>query len=464
MNHQLTVPYWGMIGAQLTTDAHKEQEEMITRRGFLASALGVGAAALAAGSAVALAGCNISDEPPLTDLASTDIGDDNIVTLSVAPEQITLASDLEEAPFENYLKLRGSYELPIGSLFSPVDSSSLLVLAPGEQGGSFRTIGLLNLANGETTVLLDKPVGEQQGAIIYDARATRAAIIWVELDLGTLEWQVYVGLLTGTLVSEARVVGQGGADWEPPMLAIAAEKAYWTVMPNAVGAANMEDSRLQALKLGGKTNFATEAPYTILVSHGRMITNPLVSDGIISFVPRVDSANVYYQLTALKCVDDKPVAYTVMPQSLRVSDAVYLDGGFTFCIENNYDYAGGLSSFGTYYRRQDGRYLQVQKTPMSAPVRFKDCLIVKSIYNIVGIDLVNNKSFVIPAPTDSTDFGEVLIGWGVRSEVLTCSLRMSTSGDGTGVVVIRVFDEAPPIDTTPLVDAANAIGAAVSTT
>jgi hypothetical protein len=437
----------------VTDDEYQEQSEKsdantsgvrpdptpLTRRGFVTGVLGAGAAALAAGSAAALSACGSSDEKQLTNLASTDVSDEDVVSLEVAPEQVLDASTLEEAPFEDYLKLQASYELPLGSLFSQIDSSFVLVVVPGSQGESFRKIALLDLNSGETAVLVSQPAGEGRNKVIYDARATRTALIWVEVDLGDLTWQVYIALLAGTAVGTARLVEEGNADYEPPMLAIASEKAYWTVMPNAAGTANLEDSLLKALKLGSDVNFAQEAPYTVLVSHGRMITNPLVTDGIITFVPRVDTANVYYQLTAYRCADDKPVDFTVMPQSLRVSDALYLDEGFSFCIENNYDYAGGISTFGTYYKLTDGKYLKVNKTPMSAPVRFKDCLIVKSIYNIVGIDIVKSKSFVIQAPPESSGFGEALVGWGKQDKVVTCSLQMDKDSEGIGTMVIRVF-------------------------
>jgi hypothetical protein len=261
----------------------------------------------------------------------------------------------------------------------------------------------------------------------------------VETDLGNLTWQVYIALRAGVGLGTARMLEEGNADYEPPMLALADEKAYWTVMPNAAGAARLEDSLLRALRLGSDVDFEKETPYTVLVSQGRMITNPLVSNGIVTFVPRVDTANVYYQLTALTCAQDKAVKFTVMPQSLRVSDALYLDDDFSFCIENNYDYAEGLANFGTYYKLADGTYLRINKSPMSAPVRFNDCLIVKSIYNIVGIDLIKMKSFVLQAPTESSDFGEALIGWGVQEKVITCSLRMDKDIGGIGVLILRVF-------------------------
>jgi hypothetical protein len=440
------------IGAEVTDDDYKEYGEKdgpqtpavrpdapsITRRGFVAGTLGAGVA-LAAGGAVALSGCAAQDDPSLTDLASQGVDDEDIVTLGVTPEQVVNVADLEEASYEDYLTLEASYELPLGSLFSQVDTSSVLVLMPGEQGESLRRIGLLDLNTGETVVLVNEPVGKGGNVVIYDARATRTALIWVETDLGDLSWRVYIALLSGIVAGTARSVEEGDADFDPPMLAIAGERAYWTVMPDANGAANLEDSLLRAFKLGRDRNFAQETPYTVLVSHGRMITNPLVTDGIVTFVPRVDTANVYYQLTALRCTDDKPVEFTVMPQSLRVTDALFLDGGFSFCIESNYDYAGGISTFGTYYRRADGTYLQIRKTPMGAPVRFGDCLIVKSIYNIVGVDLVNDKTFVIPAPTDSSDFGEALVGWGLQDKVVTCSLRLNETVEGSGVMLVRVF-------------------------
>jgi hypothetical protein len=435
-------------------------------------------AAVAAGGGSMLSGCARSKEQQFEELVSKGVEDEDIETLAVAPEQLVEAADFDEVPFGNYLSLQTTLEAPLGSLFYQIDSAVALILLPGERGGSFRKLGMFDLHDGSITTVVSKPVGTGKNVIIYDARASRTALIWTELDLGTYGWNTYVASLNGTTVGEAWMVEEGDAEWEPSMLAVAGSKVYWTVMPVATGAANLEDSRLFALELtpggaeggsaigsegGSATSSGSAAtgtgsaatgtgsaatpataptrgePYAVLTSHGRMITNPLVTDGIVTFVPRVDTANVYYQLTALDCVTDKPVDFRVLPQSLRVTEALYLKGAFTFSIEDNYDYAGGLKRFGTYQDLGDGSYLHVSRPPMSPVVRFGDCLVLKSATNIVGFDPLSRKSFIIEKPPRSADFGETLIGWGVQDKVVTSSIRMSEAGGVMEATTIRVF-------------------------
>jgi hypothetical protein len=435
-------------------------------------------AAIAAGGVAVLDGCSPSEEDTLTNLVSQGIEDEDIVTLAVAPEQVVEATDFEEVPPDEYLTLQTTHELPLGSLVHQASVSSMLVLLPGGQGESYREIALLNLQSGELNTVVEKPVGTAHGVVIYDARASETALIWVELSLGAFSWQVYVAPLmgagAGASVGSARLVDEGENSFEPPMLAITAEKAYWTVMPNANGPANLEDSLLRALRLdglgqgasqeeGGQTGGGTqgdaqgkaqadaqdkagataqaaeEKPYTVLASHGRMITNPLITEGVITCVPRVDTGNIYYQLTALNCADDSPRDFTVLPQSLKVSDALYVGGAFSFCIEGNYDYAGGISRFGTYYPLDGATWLHVSRAPVAAPVRLGDCLILKSAINIVGIDLARRKVFVLEAPSGCTEAGEMPAGYGLQDKLITCSLRIDDKTSGAGVLLLRVF-------------------------
>jgi hypothetical protein len=432
----------------------------LTRRHFVAGVLGMGAAIAAAEGGVMLSGCASPKEQQFEDLVSKGVEDKNIVALDVAPEQIVETTDFEEVSMEDYLKLQATYELPFGCLVHQMSSSSALVLLPGGQGESLRKIAILDLGSGEVTTVINAPVGTGRNMLIYDARASENALIWVELDLGDQTWRVYAAVLNGAAVGEAWMVEEGNADYEPSMLAVAGSKVYWTVMPLATGPANQEDSFLRALELGqggdtaqGAQNGAavqsdqgaqsTQAsrgtPYTVLTSHGRMITNPLVSDGVVTFVPRVDTENVYYQLTALNCSDDKPVDFTVLPQALRVTEALYMKGSFTFSIEDNYNYARGLSHFGTYQDLGSGTYLHVSRPPLCSSARFQDFLLVKTPVSIVGIDPIGKKVFVIDPPPQSTDYGEVLAGWGIQDRIVTSSIRVTEDGNMEATLV-RVFD------------------------
>jgi hypothetical protein len=407
----------------------------------------VGAAALAAGGVSALGGCASSAEQQLEELVSKSVKDKDIVTLTVAADQVVEATEFEEAPFEDYLTLQGTYELPLGSLVHQMDSSLALVLLPGEEGESLRKIGTLNLSSGAVSTVVSEPVATGKNVVIYDARASRSRLIWVEFDLGEQSWRTYVMPLEASSTQNAQMVEEGSVDFEPPMLAAAGDKVYWTAMPTATGAQALTDSYLKAFgsfgqngsSSSGQTAAASGESYTVFTSHGRMITNPLVSDGIVTFVPRVDTTNIYYQLTALNCSDDKPVDFQILPQSMRVSDAVYLRDAFAFAIEGNYTYADGLSRFGTYRPLEDGTYLHIGRPPSGPAVYFKGCLVVKSTLNIVGFDPIGRRSFVIETPPRCSDFGEALVGWGVQDRIVTTSLRLAEDKSRAEATTVRVF-------------------------
>jgi hypothetical protein len=410
-------------------------------------------AAVAMGGAAALGGCASAKEPKAEDMVLKAVEDEDIVTLDVASEQVLEAAAFEEVPFAEHVRLEATWDLPSGSLVHQVDATAALALLPGGEGESLRKLGMLDLGTGAATTMVEGPVNKGRNVVIYDARASKDVLIWVELDLGDFRWWVYVAQLGGqgaaqVALGEARLVGENSADYEPPMLAVAGDKAYWTVMPLATGPANQEDSFLRALafsptgSLQGEDGVRPGEPYTVLTSHGRMLTNPLVTEGVVTFVPRVDTANIYYQLTALNCADDRSVDFRVLPQSLRVSHALYVGGAFSFCIEDNYDYAGGISRFGTYQELADGRYLHVSRQPLCPVVRLGDWLIVKSTVNIVGFDSAQQRYFVVDAPPQCPDFGEVLVGCGTQERFVTSSQRLAEDDNHVEATVVRVFGPA----------------------
>ena len=462
----------------------------LSRRGFVAGALGVGVAVVAASSEAFLAGCSPAQDNASEPLISQATQDKDIPVVQVSPDQVIEGTQFDEASFDDYLVQVASYDLPVGALAYQMDINLALVLLPAQDVGCLRQIALLSLADGTTTVLVSAPVGVGRNKVIYDARASKSQLIWVEVDLGDLSWQTYVVPLTwsGSQVdsdigANAVLVEQGTADYEPPMLAVAVDKAYWTVMPLATGSASQQDSLLRAVSgkvAAGSVHVAGSSqdtgsgqgvdngqgvPYTILTSHGRMITNPLVSSNVITVVPRVDTGNVYYQLTALDCDKDSSVAFQVLPQSLKVSDAVYLKDGFAFSIEDNYDYAGGLANSGIYQQLADGNYLHVSKPPTNAMVQCGDSLLVKSTNSIIGIDAANKKLFIISPPELCSDFGEALIGGGALERFATCSVRMQPAGGDAEATVIRVFGQkaAAAAGATGATGAAGAAGAAGAT-
>ncbi|MDR0308458.1 MAG: hypothetical protein LBH87_00820, partial [Coriobacteriales bacterium] len=297
-------------------------------------------------------------------------------------------------------------------------------------------------------------------AILYDGRASDTALIWTELDLSDQGWQVYAASLKGATLGTPQLLDQGSSDYEVPLICVSGSKAYWSVMPNAGGAAQYENSYLKAAVLGefdaeqaaGHETTAPQTtpadtvtaalqrpPYVVYTSHGRMIAQPLATQGILSFVPRVDTNGIYYRLTALSVADDSLIASVILPQSLRVSEALYLDNSFTFSIEANYSSAGGLGQFGTYRQMDNGQWLHFGRVPTSPAMRVNEFLVLKSTLSVVGLDVANQSYCIIPPPSDTEDFGDTLAGWGESDHIVVFAQTKASSASIASATIVRVF-------------------------
>ncbi|MDR3316204.1 MAG: hypothetical protein LBS98_06995 [Coriobacteriales bacterium] len=450
----------------------QDDKNDLTRRGFLAGAVGVGVAAVAVG-AVALSGCSSDEEDELSTVVAEEAGDADIETLHVATSQIIEGNDFDEVLVGEYLMHLGTWTFPLGTLVYQATNDTALLLLPVDKGDALRTLALLDLNTGDSTALLTSTVSENPSEVLYEARASATSLIWVECSLADQSWKVYTARLdalmqftsgvwyaaagaesvegaegaeTATAVEPpplaeiAQLVDEGNGDYDPPLLAISGDKAYWTVMPNPDGPANQEDSYLKTARVSLSGMYK---PSIVHTSHGRMITNPLISDGIVTIVPRVSTTNVYYQLTAISVETDKTLSVSILPQSLRVNDAIFSDGRFAFGIEGNYDYAEGLNIFGTYFDIGDDSWLHVSRMPVSAPLFWNGCLIVKSTVNIIGFDTVNRRFFVIDTVADCADYGDVLVGWGAQDKIVSYTMIPARQGSRGGSTVLRVFGRLP---------------------
>jgi hypothetical protein len=347
--------------------------------------------------------------------------------------------------YRDYLGEQSSFELPLGSLIYQSSQSQALVITPGDSSRSLIGMGLANLDNGEFTPILGQATRHNEDYVIYDARAGVEAIIWVECNMVPGLWQVYAAPLPGGTVDpevglKAVVLDQGTIEYEPPLLAASGSKVYWTVMPDPNGPAYQEDSLLKCAQFGQPGIGDKPEPQTIYVSHGRMITNPQVSGDTLTIVPRVDSDNVYYQLTTLGIADDKVRDVAILPPSLRVSDAVWLDQGFAFCIDANYDYAQGLAYAGTYCQLQNGQYLYINKLPSQAPVRLGELLYIKSTKNVIGLDTARGNAVIVPTPSNGVAYGDIMAAAGNQGRLVLYTTVTSRLGQEKGNCQVRILD------------------------
>ncbi|MCL2883209.1 MAG: twin-arginine translocation signal domain-containing protein [Coriobacteriia bacterium] len=444
----------------------------INRRDFLKAGLGLGAAALGVGAAAELAACGgpassaaaTGDAAVITD-SSTDAG---LTTIAVSTDQLIDGTGFTEVPLETYLVQSASYQLPRGCLLYQATPSTALVLAPAGEGKELVYFALLDLDTGKMEDILHGSVGASAAttaaaaaataatpsstataaaatptsaafadAILYDARASESALVWTEFDLSSQAWQVYAASLSGAALGDPTLLDQGTSDYEVPKLCVSGAKVYWQVMPNASGAAQYQNSYLKAAVLGA------QAPYIVYTSHGRMSTQPLASGKVLSFVPRVDSKNVYYRLAALSVDDDQPVASEIMPQSMKVSDAIYLDPGFAFGIEATYTAVGGIGAYGTYQELANAQWLFFPRPPFAAALAISatagQLTVLKSSLSVVGLDVANKSYCLITPPSDCEDYGDAPSGWGAVDRIVLYTNTKATTANITQATIVRIF-------------------------
>ena len=424
----------------------------LTRREFVTAFSAFGAAVLAIGTASSLAACadNEASEEDDETYTPTPTGEEPS-TLRVSEDQVLKAIDFSEQPLGDYMREVGRFDLPFGTIVHQINDWLALTLTTHSEGAALVDVNLLHLGNGYTLRLFDNAVGGSFGhpdAIIYNARASDTLIAWTECDIASLQWQVYMAPLTtgedGSFgsysVGSPIQLDSGEPDYEVPQLAVHGDKVYWTVMPNPSGPANYEDSLLKAAVHGSKS------PYVVFTSHGRIITQPLITEGYLTFSPRVDTTNVYYQLTAMDIATDKLVNGIVLPQSVRALDAIYLGERLSFTIENNYTHAGGIGLYGTYLQLPSqsvmapDRWLHLYRKPSAAPVMLAQYLVVKSATRVILIDADAQTYCSIQPLADCADYGDILAGWGARERLVIYTNVRSSSATSQARGILRVFE------------------------
>jgi len=410
----------------------------------------VGAGVVATSGGLSLSGCaRTSAETELLAALRAIAPNATLRMLNVPKDQVISGFGFSDAPYEDYVTFNRSFDLPRGSLLYQNSRTSACMLTPGTESNVLIRLLLLNLITGATTTLLDKALDDAKHYCIYDARLNDSVVTWVECDMTLGEWSVYAARLLGTAMGTPYKLEEGHIDYEPPLLCVYDSTVYWTVMPDPYGPANTEDSFLRAAKITGN---GVSDQRTVYTSHGRMITTPQATEGLITIVPRVDTNELRYQLTALSTADDSIVAVSILPAGLRVSDCVYMRGDFTFCIEGNYSSAEGLRFFGTYEQLEDGSVLHINRVPASPALLINNCLIIKSTINIVGFDLYNRHSFIVDKPNDCADYGDLLAGCGVQDNLVVYTTIVDKSNAEKSFIQVRIYNRSEPGQKPPVVE------------
>ena len=408
-------------------DARRGHESLLSRRGFLYGAIGVGAlAAVGVGATVTS--------------ALPDVGTPDIEHIDVPENALTTLAELEVIDdAEDAVRLVSRFELPYGTLVWCNDDDIAACLLPTETGSPLAQVGLLFLDSGTLHTVLKQAVGTAERYEIYDVRATSSGMVWTEANVLKGSWRIYSAAISDNVPGEAVLMEEGDATYDTPTLAAVGNRALWQVLPKAPNDAGLA-SRLMSATFG--RNDAT----CLYESARRMGTAPYATKDSVVITPRVDSASVYYQLTNVDAANGAVTDQMTLPRAMAPLEAGYGTNGFMFSFPDIYDYGGGISNLGTYTplaKPEDGNYSAAQwfgftRTPTAPPAWCKDLLIVKSSYSVCGVDLAAGTYFAIDVDDGADSYGDYLATTGVRDAFVTYANIDHTPVDGKKTHVCRV--------------------------
>lgn len=418
---------------RLESPGDSNANTLLSRRGFLYGAIGVGAIALAAGGTVLVKSLGGSDDVE-------DIPD----TLAVPTSAVTESTDLLEVDAANHLAVVGEFILPYGTLLWSSNDAVAACLIPNAEGSSPLTrVGLLYFNSGSYPIMLDGAVSTEKGFEIYDVRANETGMVWTEANIVQGIWRIFTASMRDGVLGEAVLVDQGDSEWETPTIAIADNYAFWQVLPSLSGTKTTEDSLFKRARIG---NSESEVVYS---STGRMSTPPYALKDSVVITPRVNTSGVYHQLTLIDATEATVRDRMVIPQSMKPLEAGYGTTGFNFTFDGIYNYGDGIANLGTYtpmetHSAQDYQglsWFHHAKNPSAAPCWCGKYFLVKSTMQVLGFDFAEGSYFILNVDTGSDDYGDYLGSTGTNETAVTyANINAKTlAGDERRHTQVRVW-------------------------
>lgn len=436
-----------------------ERHPTLSRRHFVAGVAGVAALAMIGGGVA---------------WGNSQSSSDTVDTLTVPADAVTAQDSLQAIEnLDDALTMTTSAKLPTGSLVWCNDDEIAACLVPSEESSPLTTVAVLNLSTGETTTVLEKAVGSEEGFEIFDVRANSAGVVWLEADILEDTWRLYAATLSGTTLGEPQKLDEGDADWEMPTMATSSTYAYWQRLPLSTGNAITENSTLNRAAFGSATS---EIIYS---SEGRMACAvQSYGDGIVS-LPRARSSSTNYQMTRFDGATGKPLNACILPSSMKPMDCNWGKTGFSFCFDGSYDYGEGIAKMGTYapYALPDAATLDAQgyaagddtqaflepavvnadteafssakwfnfnSTPLSAPSWCGNWLMLRGSTYVCAIDLTSNKYAQISLEEGSGEYKDFLASTHIGKRAVTfCDIdHTPLEGDTQQYCLVRIWESA----------------------
>lgn len=388
----------------------------VTRRSFV-----VGSAAATAATAVALnlSGC----------------GDDGAKKVTGEPQVITDESKVVDVTddYKNQdctLQASASWDLPLGCVPFHCEGDWAALMQAPESARSVNTLGILSLASGTRTTLVDRP---SQGSAFsfYDVRCSAQVFAWVEMSYATGDWVLLAQpLQNGALQGKPKKIDSGNADWEPARFAATGDSVIWQKMPLATGSKRSETSHCNRWRVGDKE------PRTLCESVGRFATWPRISDGTLTIAPRVNNdEGVFYGITAYDLSSEKMVDQLVMPQNVSPFEAVYMGDSFAFSVEANYQSGGVLGKMGTFIGREGGPFVFLSREPLACVMGKGSTYLIKAQSSHFVVDTKAETYSVLVAPDKALGYGDYPASEGLTDRAVTYA---TVRGDNGLPAAVRV--------------------------
>lgn len=399
----------------------------ISRRGFVVGACGVAAAAVGA-TTFGVSRCTSAREaaeaarldPAAVGIAGATVVDEP--SISVADDAVFTTDDCELLEStDGILNKVAQASLPYGTMLWASDSNVAACLLPCETSTPLTEVGLLSLADGSTSKVLEGAVGAAEGFEIYDVRANSNGIAWMEADILNGQWRLYTAALNKhALTGDARIAAEGNAEWNCPTIALSANNVFWQLSPKKSGSAKGEPSTIMRAPFGSSKDDAM----MLLATNGAFPCDMSPTPEGIVVASLVNDTKSTYQILHIDGSGGEVTDQLVLPQTMKPTYASYGGGRFSFAFEGIYSTGGGISNLGTYTPATTdsaGDWFRFPRTPFTTPAWTSDWFLVKSTNAVAGVDPASKRYFTIKPENATQGYGEFLATQGTADRFVTYS-------------------------------------------
>lgn len=312
-------------------------------------------------------------------------------------------------------ELTETFRLPAGSIVEVDAPTYAAVRSITGLPHPLNRFSLLDLRTGRMTTLLGQAVRHDAGFDIVDARAGERVAAWVETNMTTGEWSVQAGRLDGISIGTPVEVASGDATTMLPSIGVSGDEVIWLVSPDEGAEGSTGNAVLSALTLG------SGGEPRVLFESAETVSLPVTVAGRVATVAERRRVTGIRQSTirAIDIDSADEIASLELPAPINPSDAVYLDGRFSFSVPARYDGVGPLGDVGTFLQVEDAEFIRVARQPLDTPALVDGRFVVKDGRAISIVEADSKTHATLPTVDKLPDYGEYLASNGIASDIVT---------------------------------------------